>query len=153
MKFHAVSCALPSLPVKVKLPLSFLRFLCLRQGLALLFAPAPPVHHKTTRVHTSLRQVSHQRTPNTQSAVHMIGHTSTPVRDQKGKKEKLAGILFLFVAGVSDFAFELSQAKTIHFNTLGFLSKSKMKQAKQTLDESIYFPLLLTTPPPDIRSI
>lgn len=110
IKFYAVSCAILSLPVKVKLPLSFLRFLSLRQGLALLFAPAPPVHRETTRVHTSLRQVSHQHTPNTQSAVHMIGHTSTPARDQKGKKGKLAGILFLFEAGgrVSDFAFELS---------------------------------------------
>lgn len=75
--------------------LSKLSCLCLSSGFCacgrvslFCWPPAPPVHHKTTRVHRSLRQVSRQHTPNTQSAVHMIGHTSTPDRDRTGKEKK-----------------------------------------------------------------
>lgn len=149
-KFHTVSCAILSLPVKVKLPLSFLRFLCLWQGLALVFAPcssrAPQDDPHAQKPQTGQ---SPARPQHTVSSPHDWTHINTRSRSDGKKREKLAGILFLFEARgrVSDFA------KTIHFNMLGFLSKSKMKQTKQTLEESIYFPLLLTISPPDIRSI
>lgn len=161
---HRVRCY-PLLPVKVKLPLSFLRFFAPVAGSwSFVRAPAPPAHHKTTRMHGGLRQVGHKQPPphhsqHTVSSPHDWTHINTWDCDQTEKK--LAEILFfLFEAGgrVLDF---VRKAETIHFNVLGLVflfgfflfSKSKKKQTKQTLEESIYFPLLLTHLAPDIRSI
>lgn len=112
IKFHTVSCAILSLHVKVNLPLSFLRFLCLWQGLTLLFAPcssrAPQDDPHAQKPQTGQSPAHPQHTV---SSPHDWTHINTRSRsDGKQKKtEKLAGILFLFEAGgrVSDFAFEL----------------------------------------------
>lgn len=164
---HRVLCY-PLLPVKVKLPLSFLRFFAPVAGSwSFVRAPAPPAHHKTTRMHGSLRQVGHQHTPpppppplstHSQQSTWLDAHQHMRLRSDG--KEAGRDIVFLFEAGgrVLDF---VRKAERIHFNVLGFLffvfcflfSMSKEKQTKQTWEESIYFPLLLTHLAPDIRSI
>lgn len=90
IKFHTVSCAILSLHVKVKLPLSFLRFLCLWQGLTLLFAPcssrAPQDDPHAQKPQTGQSPAHPQHTV---SSPHDWTHINTRSRsDRKQKKQK-----------------------------------------------------------------
>lgn len=151
---HRVLCY-PLLPVKVKLPLSFLRFFAPVAGSwSFVRAPAPPAHHKTTRMHGSLRQVGHQHTPHhpqhTVSSPHDWTHINTWDCDQMEKKLAEIFFFFLFEAGgrVLDFA---TKAETIHFNVLGFLGfffNVKEKADKTDIRRKYLLPFALDPPRP-----
>lgn len=105
---HRVLCE-PLLPVKVKLPLSFLRFFAPVAGSwSFVRAPAPPAHHKTTRMHGSLRQVGHQHTPpplSTHSQQSTWLDTHQHMRLRSDGKEAGRDIVFFIWGGRQSFRF------------------------------------------------